>query len=230
MSQTGVELWAHADNLEKLNAAECNPDVWWSIAYHYPWEAINSPLYGVYTLENPERWLAFYRPAVISGWVDGYAQLQYLPAFMLRQFAADCVEQTLCIFDRATPNDKRPHRLVELLRKHSCRPEALRSVSPRSSTLYIRDGREAVPEDLRRAARELREEWYKMCKGTPHPEALEAILFALDVPIHAPALARSAISMWHGSKIGVQLEIPLWQWNRLLHYLQLEKERIEHAT
>jgi len=101
------------DATRALQHPNCPPDLWWKIAAKYPLEAVNSVLYPLLTLEEPERWAELER-LCLGGWIR--AKEQTLPAKMKRQFNSDCAAHVLPFFAQEHPGDLRPHHAIELAR------------------------------------------------------------------------------------------------------------------
>jgi len=98
---------------KQLEDPECPVELWWSLAVNYPIEAMQSILYDLMTLEEPERWVQLEEDH-IQDWIDTIAS--GLPPMQQELFAADCAERVLPIFERAHPDDKRPRKAIHLRR------------------------------------------------------------------------------------------------------------------
>ena len=113
---TEEELQAvfHANPLEALRHPNCPRDLWWTIARDYPMEAQESVLFGLLTVEEPERWDDLERANSLA-WVSDH--LARLSMRDLRLFAADCAERVRPLWEKIHPNDDRAQRALEVARQ-----------------------------------------------------------------------------------------------------------------
>ncbi len=99
---TPVQIYALARNapLQAIRHPNCPPDLWWELAVTYPFGAIDSPLWQINTLAEPERWLLLAQQHGRS-WVSQFARL--LNARQLRLLGCDYARRTFPILARYYP-------------------------------------------------------------------------------------------------------------------------------
>jgi hypothetical protein len=66
-----IAMLHELDPLLALQHPNCPHDVWWRLVVKYPMKAKTTPLFGLLTLEDPERWHSLEREYV-SHWTSGY--------------------------------------------------------------------------------------------------------------------------------------------------------------
>jgi hypothetical protein len=101
---------------EQIADPECPVDVWWDLAREYPIEAMQSVLYPLLILEEPDRWQAL-ELANAEKWAKRHCDR--LSAKEGRLFAADCAEHALFRFEEEYPSDDRPRHAIEIARSYA---------------------------------------------------------------------------------------------------------------
>ena len=188
---------AQCDPLSAIGHPECHTEIWWQLAVNHPFSAIQSPLYPLFLLENPGRWMDLvkkYADIWIRRWCVGsestYRQRQ--------SFAADCIEHVLPQFEREYPQDLRPRRALAARRRYAAQTIPQEEFSN-------------VCEQSHRCAEEiiasLREDERSLASGV----AYAAGWMAPDDAVESAAAVR-----WDNDDLSI--EETLWQWNRLLFY------------
>jgi hypothetical protein len=117
---------ASPEEIRRLSTAEpalailhpnCPSDVWWRLAETYPTQAIQSPAYQLFLLEEPDRWLALEMEHA-ARWVE--VCMHWLGTnSAMRRFAADCAAHVLHFWTASYPQDKRPAKAIQAARKYA---------------------------------------------------------------------------------------------------------------
>jgi len=117
---------ASPDEIRRLSTAEpalailhpnCPNDLWWRLAETYPTQAIQSPAYQLFLLEEPDRWLALEMEHA-ARWVEVCRHWLGTNSAM-RRFAADCAAHVLHFWTASYPQDKRPAKAIQAARKYA---------------------------------------------------------------------------------------------------------------
>jgi hypothetical protein len=98
---------------EALAHPNCHVERWWGLAQSYPVEAHKSVLFGIFTLEDPERWLDLVQ-IMSETWIS--LNINKLTAKKQRLFAADCAERVLPIIAAEYPADDRARDAITVAR------------------------------------------------------------------------------------------------------------------
>jgi len=109
---TAEEILAQEKRMpfEAMQHPNCPPAIWWRQAARYPIEAQQTALFGLMTLEEPERW-GDMEAAKAGDWLTRYIGI--LPERALRLFAVDCAKHTLPLLEKS---GKAPARAIATAR------------------------------------------------------------------------------------------------------------------
>jgi hypothetical protein len=104
---------------DALADPECDVELWWRMAETYPFEAQESVLYPLLTLEEPGRWEDLRREHIAS-WLSVYAgYILRLTPRLHRLFSADCTEHVLPSFERQYPGNTVVRDAIEAVRAYA---------------------------------------------------------------------------------------------------------------
>ncbi len=170
------------------------------MAATYPWEAMNSVLFPLLTLETPGRWVQLEKDN-ITDWVE--SNIGLLPEDKQQLFAADCVEQVLPFFESKYPGDFRP-RLATRARR-------LFALGKMTS--------EGWKEAQASALAASREVTAKSNEGDLTCGPAAWVARAAKAP---EAVNVSRACGWAQRSLQVVYESRRWQWDRLMQYLRGE--------
>jgi hypothetical protein len=90
--------------------------MWWKIAASNPIEAVQSVLYPLMTLAEPERWACMEEDCMYN-WTQ--AAFRLLSEKEQHLFAADCGDHILHVFESKHPEDLRPRQAVNARRYYA---------------------------------------------------------------------------------------------------------------
>ena len=212
-TETEIRALASKDAIAAISHPNCPEKLWWSLAGHYPVEAIQSPAGALYRLESPDKWLELEEDNV-SAWVALYAQ-EKVEDKDRWLFNAECAERALPFFEKKYPHDARPREAVQATRAYANGTLSRKDlIAPMQAAHYAYSmAHEAAGKDPSMA----RNIW---CPPDAACAAFEALAACYnDGPkvksASAPAQAASAF----GGVPGGQMAEHRWQWHRLLPLL-----------
>jgi len=110
---------ATAEEVEQLNQWDalqhpnCPAALWWKLAADDPKQAQKSMLWPLFSLEEPERWLAIENKHLKALIADESTRLTPSQRHL---FAADCAARVLPLFESSFPKDKRPREAIRIRR------------------------------------------------------------------------------------------------------------------
>jgi len=195
---TPTEIIMQLTELEQLAHPNCPVERWWELTEDHPFEAMESPLYPLLTLEEPSRW-----GTKAGTWIDKYAD--ELPEPNRRLFAADCAERALHVWVNCVPKNNAFQKGIAAARNYAKRKITQeKMLHARDALDQLRGEASEVEEDA--AAYAASAAMYAASLGLTNGYAHWAASEAVE------ALCYDATpEEWDAER--------LWQWGRLLHYM-----------
>jgi hypothetical protein len=177
----------------------CPIELWWHLATRHPFEAQNSVLFDLMTMEAPERWEKLERAELEWGIRDYSQKLPLASIFLL---AADYAEHVLPAWERRYPDNQAPRHAISLTRQLAHGEVAEDSPS-------LKQARQAVRQAYFRAETESAIDY---SSGFAADAARQALVGTNDAAWKAStSAAKAAANQWGERK---------WQWRRLCDYLR----------
>jgi len=183
--------------VEEIANPECDSERWWALAKDHPLEAMSSPLFSLLTLESPGRWEILQKEN-IDRWIRD-AMLQ-LPSSDREQYAAECAERVLYVYDLAYPGATLIREAVDARRRRAkgrISEEAYRRIA----NVAYRAARDAYAEGRQ----------VPLSRASVFNNAAYAAYAASDEATYVP---RWVVNI---SIIDEDNE-RLWQWRKILQY------------
>jgi len=199
-----------------LQHPNCPTVLWWDLAAQHPVEAMHSVLYPLMTLEEPGRWLQI-KNSNIAAWIDRYRhELQPSKRYL---FSAECAERVLPLFEKMYPTDQRPRIAITIARRFARGQATQEQVWDAYSLAEAASKSAQVADkgvsDAKAAAWKAAASAAEVCHAT--------WLTAGDSATHA---ARAIFRSLQPFDVAYAAELAerQWQWERLLKYIQGERE------
>lgn len=217
-----IDFTDKSTNLALLGDPACDIELWWALANYYPWEALQSPLWDLISLEAPDRCLALLNEnPMASTWIGEYCNHKYLTSQYFLAFTVDCLERILL-----TRQVLHGH-LVKPFEEIVVRAKALLGQSMDYREMCKRWAVELAP---------LCQQLHDMTKPPENHRYITSLAAGLNVfpyQAHGQAHIPSAVAehmniFYHHSEAYDDLEAEEeWQWQRLLGYLIKSKKEKE---
>ncbi len=96
-----------------LSDPHCPPGIWYQTARFHPLEAMASPLYSIFLLEDPSQWLNLERKNA-QFWM--YEHSKGMCIQLQRAFGADCLERVLPLFEAMHPTTRTIRDAIRMVR------------------------------------------------------------------------------------------------------------------
>ena len=180
--------------LPKLQNVETPMEEWWEAASYCPKEAMESPLYDLFLLESPDRWILM-EQQTSAAWTDRYfASLSWEKKHL---FVADCAEHVLPLFEARWPDNDVPRQSITLRRQFAKNEVSAKVWRFHSEAFFS----------------QCYAKWRYMPEGLDRRIMTISVAAACERPqnaFHYAAEAREATN---------RIQEFVWQWRRLLTYL-----------
>jgi hypothetical protein len=196
-SEFEVTMLSVGHPVDAISHPNCPMDLWFQLAWKHPFEAMQSSLWPLMTLESPERWDVLARLNART-WLYKCPQKDVLSLDQWRLLAADYADHVLPYFEGIYPTEKRPRQAIEAARAY---------VASHHRT-------KKQLEAAHIAA------W--ICNTETPLRGAGVAIAAWRASLGAPDFTRSdAINAAEqSSPCGPRETEEVWQWYRLVHYLR----------
>jgi len=194
-----------------LQHPNCPVDLWWVLAEKHPFEAMNSILFEMLTLEAPERWTQLEEDH-LPGWMSSYAAK--LSREARKRLAVDYAEHVLPFYEVRFPTKKGLRKAL--------------GVARRMANESVSETKVKLAKNQAGLAQE--ESWnvYKFHRGLTDQESL-----SIASAYRAANCVYELFCGWQAAQLGylgtAAAQVPenapaemRWQWARMLHYLREE--------
>ncbi len=194
-----------------LNHPNCTPEIWWDAAHFFPFQAIQSMLFPMMTLEAPERWEALERDDAAS-WINDYlghciAPPPLLSSTDLHLFVIDCVEHVMPLWTACFPNDTRPQDALDAA-KQWLAGEITADQMQRASMAAL----EASTKPPLRPAVHCATYVAQAAQLASAPGSAKQAVESAAYAVYAKHMPRASAFEAHRDET-------VWQWHRLVQYL-----------